>query len=84
MSNYIKRFVKRVVRICGYEILKLNIRNLTYGMVIPTVTYSPWNKDENFKEVYEAIRKNTLVDIYRCYELWSLVEQSKKLQGSPD
>lgn len=81
MSNYIKRFVKRVVRIHGYKILKLNIRNLTYGRVIPTLTYSPWNKDENFREVYESIRINTFVGIYRCYELWSYVEQSKKLQG---
>jgi hypothetical protein len=28
-----------------------------------------------------VIQRNTLVDIYRCYELWTLVEQTSKLAG---
>ena len=45
--------------------------------------YSPWNLDENFLNTYNKIRPNTLVDDYRCYELWKLIEQSKKLsEGS--
>lgn len=43
-------------------------------------TYAPWLLDEEFLNIYNKIKKNTLVDIYRCYELWSLVEQSSKLK----
>ncbi|MDD4870777.1 MAG: macrocin O-methyltransferase [Kiritimatiellae bacterium] len=50
--------------------------------VRPRATYSPWNKDKDFKEVYRAINSYTLVDEYRCFELWSLVEQTTKLKGS--
>jgi O-methyltransferase len=45
--------------------------------------YSPWNLDEYFNQTYQKIQHNTLVDKYRCYELWKLVEQSAKLsEGS--
>ena len=30
---------------------------------------------------YESIRPNTLVDIYRCWELWSLVNRTEALGG---
>jgi len=48
---------------------------------LPTATYSPWMQDEEFKKTYESSKKNTLVDIYRCYELWSLIKQTNKLNG---
>ncbi len=44
--------------------------------------YAPWKLDAEFESIYEQIKHNTLVDKYRCYELWSLVEQSRKLSGS--
>lgn len=31
---------------------------------------------------YQAVFDYTLVDIYRCYELWTLVEQSQKIPGA--
>jgi O-methyltransferase len=42
-------------------------------------TYSPWNIDGPFQETYDQIKDHTLVDKYRCFELWQLVEQSSKL-----
>lgn len=42
------------------------------------IKYAPWRKDREFLKLYEEIKDDTLVDIYRCYELWSLVVQSKK------
>lgn len=45
--------------------------------------YSPWTLDQDFLDTYAKIESNTLVDTYRCYELWKLIEQSKKLsEGS--
>jgi O-methyltransferase len=51
-----------------------------YGVVSPQATYRPWTKDSEFQRVYSAIRSSTLVDEYRCFELWNLVEQSAKLE----
>ncbi len=50
-----------------------------YEPIIPRSTYSPWLADQEFIRTYEAIHEYTLLDKYRCYELWQLVEQSAKL-----
>jgi O-methyltransferase len=52
-----------------------------YGQILPHATYSPWNMDSDFCAVSEIIKDHTLVDNFRCYELWTLVEQSAKLTG---
>jgi O-methyltransferase len=51
-----------------------------YEVVLTSATYSPWNLDEGFNAAYSQIRDATLVDKYRCFELWRLVEQSAKLE----
>ena len=51
------------------------------SVVIPAATYSPWNDDQSFIAAYNAIQANTLVDAYRCYELWSLIGQMGGLEG---
>lgn len=43
-------------------------------------TYAPWLADFEFMKYFSMIKENTLVDIYRCYELWRLVEESNKLE----
>ena len=45
-------------------------------------TYSPWLSDKEFLNAYAAVRDYTLVDIYRCYELWDLAKQSAAVEGS--
>jgi O-methyltransferase len=47
--------------------------------VIPEATYSPWNDDKEFVSAFRAIKQNTLVDIYRAHELWSLVKETSHL-----
>jgi O-methyltransferase len=53
----------------------------SYRTVLPIATYSPWLDDLEFQEFYRQIRDHTLVDIYRCYELWKLVPQVPHLEG---
>ena len=43
--------------------------------------YAPWNADVEFISTFRQVKTNTVVGIYRCYELWTLVEQSRKLDG---
>lgn len=45
-------------------------------------TYAPWNVDPEFVSVYDTIRDNTLVDKYRCWELWTLVMETAKIEGA--
>ncbi|MFT7700406.1 MAG: O-methyltransferase [Candidatus Krumholzibacteriia bacterium] len=51
------------------------------SILISWATYSPWLKDAEFQKTHAAIRNHTLVDIYRCYELWHLLNQTQHLSG---
>lgn len=42
------------------------------------VTYMPWENDREFLDLMDHIKNNTLVDVYRLYDLWSLVKQTGK------
>jgi O-methyltransferase len=55
--------------------------DLWHKPVHPNATYSPWLNDQAFLKAYGAVREATLVDVYRCYELWSLAGQCKAEQG---
>jgi O-methyltransferase len=56
-------------------------RTSSYEPVFPSATYAPWNLSPEFLSTYKLIEPNTLVDIYRCWELWTLVEQTAKCDG---
>jgi O-methyltransferase len=47
----------------------------SHEQVIPHATYAPWRDDQKFLACYDRVRTNTLVDVYRCYELWQLAHQ---------
>jgi len=87
MKKLIVNFLKKK----GFELIKkpkfngnteFSIDGLHYDLNIPNANYSPWKGDKDFLNIYEKIKNNTLVDIYRCYELWQLVEQTQKLNKS--
>jgi O-methyltransferase len=54
---------------------------VVYQLVIPHATYSPWWTDTTFQSAYREVRAFTLVDVYRLYELWTLVEQVSEVEG---
>jgi O-methyltransferase len=56
--------------------------NVTYQPIYSWAQYCPWLDDKKFMEIYEAVKEHTLLDIYRCYELWDLVRQTRYLHGS--
>ncbi len=80
----IYRVVKKIAEITGYNLVitqKYGNKNGVYESILPGATYAPWLLDYTFNEVYQTIKNNTLVDKYRCYELWQLVAQTAKLRG---
>lgn len=77
----IKRIILKWMLKNGYLIFKpkrvnnsfeYKIGDFTYGFNVMNATYAPWVGDTEFMKVYDVIKSNTLVDIFRCYELWKL------------
>jgi O-methyltransferase len=56
-------------------------KDYIHQQIIPLASYAPWENDEAFVQLMEAIKNNTLVDKYRCYELWDLAKQVAPLTG---
>ena len=53
----------------------------TQTQVIPHASYSPWLDDAAFVAVHERIRSATLVDVYRCHELYRIAQQMERVPG---
>jgi O-methyltransferase len=53
----------------------------SYNHIAPYATYAPWNQNEEFCKLTHVIVEYTLVDMYRQWELWKLVEQVSKLSS---
>lgn len=72
----IKKIAKQAASYFGYEIARRND-----ALVRPTATYAPWRTDATFQSVYQTIVSHSMIDIYRCYELWTLVAQVRDIPG---
>lgn len=81
----IKKIKWKLVDVLGYKLISIhkfqNINGMYYENVLPSAGYAPWRSDIDFIETFSLVQSNTLVDKYRCYELWELVEQTAKLEG---
>lgn len=55
--------------------------HFTYERIHPNATYAPWMDDADFLAALDQARHNTMVDHYRIFELWQLVEQAIRLPG---
>jgi len=77
----LKHSILTLIRKFGYQIIKTPraTRN-EHQTITPLASYAPWNLDPLFAKVYEQCRTHTLVDIYRCYEIWSTVGEAAKLE----
>ena len=89
-SSYVK-YYGRLARQSAHSIAKgialplfrnEAMRSGAHEMAFPLSTYAPWQADEEFHRSYEAVRRNTLVDVWRCYELWSLVGELRDVPGA--
>jgi len=59
-----------------------NNGELVYLRSFPEATYAPWFQDIFFYDTYTKIKKYSLKDIYRLYELYSLATQACNYGGS--
>jgi O-methyltransferase len=51
------------------------------SVIISWATYSPWLADRGFQACHAAVQSHTLVDVYRCWELWHLLGQVRNVEG---
>ncbi|GAB6187889.1 TylF/MycF/NovP-related O-methyltransferase [Thermopirellula anaerolimosa] len=80
----LRRAAKSLLRKAGYEVHRLPSHDpaTPYETIRPRATYAPWRRDEAFLQIYRKVRDRTLVDVYRLWELWTLVEQAAKVGGA--
>jgi O-methyltransferase len=85
------RYYGRLIRQAGFSFAKgialpfvrfKAVKGGDHEMIYPVNTYSPWLKDKEFRRIYKPASKYTLVDIWRCYELWDLVDQVSHVKGA--
>jgi O-methyltransferase len=88
MSEYKKDFIDEAVKYYKKELksirefrLSENVPGISHFHILSYATYSPWDNDKEFLDTYEAVRQNTLVDIYRCFELWTYIRKNESLEG---
>jgi O-methyltransferase len=86
IARTLTQIAQKAARGAGFELrstkeLRAYEPGIRHAEVFPEATYSPWLSDAEFNGIYEAVKENTLVDRYRCYELWQLVGEAAKLPG---
>jgi O-methyltransferase len=73
----IASLIRKVYKLNGIDV---DFKPISFINNKPYSTYKPWLYDKEFLKTFEEI--NTLVDIFRCYELWDLTEQViKRIPG---
>lgn len=77
----IRQPILALLRRLGYQLTKVNHAGALHGPILPGATYSPWHADAAFQAAMREIDGHTLVDIYRCYELWALVDELRHVPG---
>ena len=65
----------------GYETPRRVDLQKGHERILPLATYAPWSTDTEFLGVYDLVRQHTLVDRYRCYEIWEILAQIADLGG---
>lgn len=88
MTTYKEDFIIETVALYKKQLalirefkLSKNNDNISHQNIVSYSTYSPWLDDMEFIKIYDKIKNNTLVDIYRCYELWNFIKKNKHLKG---
>jgi len=74
-AAYGVEFTDRVLRQHSLGHLVGELAGRRYEVIRTGATYAPWASDNDFQQTFGAVRGHTLVDLYRCWNLWHLVAQ---------
>ncbi len=56
-------------------LLRPKTQRLGHEVIVAKASYSPWLRDKEFRSLHRPLKSHTLVDEFRCYELWYLLKQ---------
>lgn len=84
LTSQLFKVVKKAAALAGFELIvkKKEPQTVGHESILPLSTYAPWLTDRPYQDMCAAMAGNTLVDNYRCYDLWQIVEQTAKLEGA--
>ncbi len=84
MTSLFHRVLFKVFNMFGFLVLKKKHYDKAepYEQILTDASFAPWKNDKLFDQTFNKIKANTLVDQYRCYELWSLVRETAHLSGA--
>jgi O-methyltransferase len=80
VDQLVKFYKQSLSAIRGIELSK-NVEGITHSNLLSFASYSPWLDDKDFLGIYNLIKGHTLVDIFRCYELYSWVTKNSHVPG---
>ena len=75
-----KRMVRDSIRVLRQHTADF-VWSSRHTHLLPEATLSPWAADAAFLRLHALVKGHTLVDIYRCYELWDLARQMAETPG---
>ncbi len=81
LARHGKRLVEKALFSGRRLLVEKNLDPARDSVIVSWATYSPWLLDPAFLACHAAVRANTLVDLYRCWELWHLLGQVRQLEG---
>lgn len=81
LGTVLKPLLEQLPKLRGTRIRSSLPAEFPQTLVIPFAQYSPWHADPEFLAAYQATRGKTLVDVYRCWELWTLIGQAARSPG---
>jgi O-methyltransferase len=80
MLHAAKQTLMRLVESFGYAVVNTQVSAAGHQRSYPCATYAPWLADKDFLECYDSVRSHTLVDRYRCWEIWEALKESGKVE----
>jgi O-methyltransferase len=89
-TRFYARYYGRLIQKSGFSFAKglalpfvrgEAVRSGAHAMAYPISSYAPWQADSEFQRVFRAVKGNTLVDVWRCHELWSLLGELSEIPG---
>jgi O-methyltransferase len=90
-TGFYARYYGGLLRRGGYSVAKgialplvrpHAVQSGAHAMAYPVSTYAPWQADADFQRVFRTVRRNTLVDVWRCHELWTILGELSEVPGA--
>ena len=90
-ASFYARYYTSLIRDGGFSVAKgialplvrpEAVSSGAHAMAYPVSTYAPWQADADFQRVFRTIKRNTLVDVWRCWELWQCLGELTEVPGA--